>query len=100
MQESDEKGVDKTNNMREVVCIKETAEDSGLCPQQIWQAGCTLPGCTREGLVLLAMDFNAHAGHLKLPVCAGAGPADSIVNTHGRQLIEVSTSTGALLCTS
>ena len=53
-----------------------------------------------EGLVLLAGDFNARVGHLELPVCAmSAGAADSVVNTHGRQLINLCTSTGALLCT-
>ena len=53
-----------------------------------------------EGLVLLAGDFNARVGHLELPVCAmRAGAADSIVNTHGKQLISLCTSTGALLCT-
>ena len=53
-----------------------------------------------EGLVLLAGDFNARVGHLELPNCAmRAGPADSAVNAHGRQLINLCTSTGALLCT-
>ena len=53
-----------------------------------------------EGLVLPAGDFNARVGHLELPVCATrAGAADSVVNTHGRQLINLCTSTGALLCT-
>lgn len=53
-----------------------------------------------EGLTLLAGDFNARVGHLELPVCAmQTGAADSVVNAHGRQLINLCTSTGALLCT-
>ena len=59
-----------------------------------------ISAATVEGHVLLAGDMNARVAHLEEAACAQRrGCVDTVINAHGRHLIQMCDSSGSLLCT-